>query len=135
MSHVLVSPEPIHFTGISQADVLFVLSEDGWGKTAAVLALMREDQWVFVVPKLVDRLTTKAQVRVLRLSALKGVAAAGRSLAAVAAGIAHLGFLSPESLIEAAGRINPAYAQANQAAVRKALAASQMLFVCWGIVS
>ena len=128
MSYVLVSPEPIHFTGISQADVLFVLSEDGWGKTAALSALMREDQWVFVVPELVDRLTTRAQVRVLRLSALKGVAAAGRFLAVVAAGIAHLGFLSPESLIAAAGRLNPAYAEANQAAVRKALAVTDVLF-------
>jgi 2-oxoglutarate/2-oxoacid ferredoxin oxidoreductase subunit beta len=128
MSQVLMSPEPIHFTGISQADVLFVLSGDGWGKTAALSALMREDQWVFVVPELVDRLTTRAQVRVLRLSALKGVAAAGRSLAVVAAGIAHLGFLSPESLIAAAGRLNPAYAEANQAAVRKALAVTDVLF-------
>ncbi len=128
MSYVLVSPEPIHFTGISQADVLFVLSEDSWRKTAAVSGLMREDQWVFVVPELVDRLTTKAQVRVLRLNALKGIAAAGRSLAVVAAGIVVLGFLSPESLIAAAGQLNPEYAQANQAAVREALVVTDVLF-------
>ena len=128
MSQVLLSPEPIHFTGISRADVLFVLSEDSWRETAAVSALMREDQWVFVVPELVNRLSTKAQVRVLRLSALKSVAAASRSLAAVAAGIVVLGFLFPESLIAAAGQLNPVYALANQAAVRVALTVTDVLF-------
>ncbi len=128
VSQVLVSPDPIHFTGISQADVLFVLSDEGREGAAAVAGRMDGTQWVFALPELAGQLVTRAQVRVLRLNALKGVAAASRSLAAVAAGIVVLGFLSPASLIAAAGQFNPAYAQANQAAVREALTVTDMLF-------
>jgi len=128
MSHILISPDPIHFTGIANPDVLFVLSEEGWEKIAALARRMDGTQCVFALPELAGRLVTRAQVRSFRPGALKGIAAAGRSLAVAAAGIAVLGFLSPESLIAAAGQLNPAYAQANQAAVRKALAVTDVLF-------
>jgi 2-oxoglutarate/2-oxoacid ferredoxin oxidoreductase subunit beta len=128
LSQILVSPEPIYFTGVAKADVLFVLSEEGLDKTIAAADCMDETQWVFALPELADRLVTKAHQRMLRLDALSGVAAASRSLAAVAAGIAYLGLLSPESLIMAAGELNPVYAEANQAAVRQALSVIDALF-------
>lgn len=130
LSQVLVSPEPIHFTGIAHADVLFVLSEEGRAKTAALANRMESPQHIFVLPELVDRLETQAQVRTIHPEALKHTPRASRSLAVVAAAAAMLGILSPDALIAAAGDLNPAYAEANQAAVREALSVHEALFVC-----
>jgi len=129
VSQVLMSPQPIHYTGAGAPDALFVLSEEAWCKVSDAAARMREDQWIFVSSGLVDRLQTKAQVRVLNAAALKGVSSASRSLSVVAAGLAHLGMLSPEALLAAAGELNPAYAAANQKAVRQAMDVAVDLFV------
>ena len=64
-------------------------------------------------------------MRVLDLDALKGVARSSQMLAAVAAGLARLDILDPEALVAAAGELGAAFAQANQDAVRVALAAAQ----------
>jgi len=129
VSQVLMSPEPIDYTGTGSPDALFVLSDEAWSKVSGAAARMRGDQSVFVVPGLADRLETRAQVHVFTQVALKGIPSASRSLAVVSAGIAQLGILSPEALLAAAGELNPAYAEANQRAVRQAMDVTKDLFV------
>ncbi len=122
VSELLLSPEPIAFTGITRPNVVFVLSPEGLDKVQREIAAMTEEDWLYVVPSLAGRVVTRAQVALLHLEALQGVARAATALAAVAAGLGNLGILDPEALIESAARLNPDYAQSNQHAVRTALA-------------
>ncbi|MBN1247065.1 MAG: 2-oxoacid:acceptor oxidoreductase family protein [Anaerolineae bacterium] len=128
LSELVLSPEAIDYGDTSVPDVLFVLSAEGWAKVADTARQMRPDQVVFVLPELVDAVTTAATVRVLRMGALQDVPAAGRSLAFVAAGMAARGYLSAEALLAAAGQLSPAYAQVNTAAVEVALGLGDDLF-------
>ncbi|MGC9467981.1 MAG: thiamine pyrophosphate-dependent enzyme [Anaerolineae bacterium] len=132
ISEVILSPEPIQYTGITEADVIFLFSEEAVAKTTARLGGSGRGQTLFVmqdlVPLLPDDVMKKSEVRVLAADRLRGVARSSITLALVAAAAVHQGFLSPESLITSAGRLNPAYAEANQDAVRKALASLDALF-------
>jgi pyruvate/2-oxoacid:ferredoxin oxidoreductase beta subunit/Pyruvate/2-oxoacid:ferredoxin oxidoreductase gamma subunit len=133
LSEVLISPEPILYTGIARPDVLFVLSEPGLAKVAAKIGAMKDDGWVFVTPELSPHLEPylspgqRERVRLLQLDELRGVARASLTLAAVAAGLASLDLLDPAALLDAAARISPAYAEPNQAAVRRALGAGRVV--------
>ncbi len=126
VSEVLVSSDPISYTAIDRADVLFVLSDEGYEKISDVISRMAGDGWVFVVPDLIPRVaaqvgSSQIRIRALRLEALKGVSHSSRTLAAVAAGLVSVGWLDPQALIAAAGSLSASYAQANQKAVRSAL--------------
>ena len=131
-SEVLISPEPVRHAGIARPDALFVLAPEGYRKVIGTIDHMAADGAIFVVPELVDQVSAQLAgrqdaplVRVLDLDALKGVARSSQMLAAVAAGLARLDILDPEALVAAAGELGAAFAQANQDAVRVALAAAQ----------
>ncbi|MGC9349604.1 MAG: thiamine pyrophosphate-dependent enzyme [Anaerolineae bacterium] len=125
LSEVVLAPTPIRYAGIHRPDVLFVLSEEGYEKVVPYLEVVPEDGLVFVLPSLTGRLRyvgeLRARLYTLNLDALKGVPRAGTNLAVVAAGLARLGFLSPEALLDAAARVSPAYATSNRQAVQASL--------------
>jgi 2-oxoglutarate/2-oxoacid ferredoxin oxidoreductase subunit beta len=130
ISEVTIAPEDLPYVGGARPNLLFVLAEEGYKKVSDLLGQMTAADWIFAVPDLVDQIgsqtargSTAPQLRALDPGVLKGVAGASRGLAAVAAGLAYLDLLSPEALIEGAGRLGAAHAQANQAAVRSALLA------------
>lgn len=130
LSELLLSPDPIIYTGVDQADVLFILAEEGWTKARSRLVTMTEDGWVFMMAPLVETfggdLQTAARVRLLNVT-LKGVARSCLALAAVAAGMVHTRLLKPEALLAAATALNPAYAQMNSDAVRTVLDALEIV--------
>ncbi len=132
VSEVLLGPQPIHTTAVEEIDVLFILSEKGYGKVAEDVARVT-DGWVFIASDLADgldlALPAGAHLALLELDTLNGIASSTLALAAVAAGAAFLGYLAPEALIEAAARINPAYADVNKRAVRRALDARDTLII------
>ncbi len=126
VSEVLVSSDPIFYTAIDRADVLFILCDEGYQKVSGTLSRMAEDGWVFAVPDLIPRVfaqvgSSHIRIRTLRLEALKGVSHSSRTLAAVAAGVASVGCLDSQALIDAAGSLSAAYAQVNRTAVQSAL--------------
>jgi pyruvate/2-oxoacid:ferredoxin oxidoreductase beta subunit/Pyruvate/2-oxoacid:ferredoxin oxidoreductase gamma subunit len=121
LSKLILSPVPIDYADAAVPDLLFVLSSEGWAKVAEMARRMRPDQMVIVHPELTDQIVTPAAVYRLRPEGLQSLSAASRAMAIVAAGMARRGVLSPESLIAAAGELNPTYAEANTGAVRAAL--------------
>ncbi|MGC9520673.1 MAG: thiamine pyrophosphate-dependent enzyme [Anaerolineae bacterium] len=133
ISEVLLSPQPIHTTATEEIDALFILSERGYQKVAKDVGRVAPGGWLFLASDLVRSvdvpLPDGVHLRLLELDALKGIASSSLALAAVAAGAAFLGYLAPESLIEAAAQLNPAYADANQRAVRRALAAQDTVII------
>lgn len=132
ISEILISPKPVHHAGIARPDALFVLAPEGFRKVIGAIAAMTSDGVIYAIPELIDQVLAQLagrpdapHVRLLDLDALKGVARSSRMLAAVTAGLTGLDILEPEALIAAAGELGAAFAQANQDAVRVALAAAQ----------
>jgi 2-oxoglutarate ferredoxin oxidoreductase subunit beta len=134
ISDVVISPEPIHYTGVTRPDALFILSAEGYRKVADWVDRMADGGWLFIVPELADQVADQLvgpnanelsppHVRVLHLDALEGIARSSGSLAAVAAGLALMDVLDPAALIEAAAEIDDSHAHINQRAVRSALGA------------
>jgi CO/xanthine dehydrogenase FAD-binding subunit len=87
--------------------------------------------WIFATPDLVDQVagtgvmngSREVRLYVIDIRTLKGIPRASQGLAVIGAGMAFTGILGHEALIEAAAALNPAYADANQAAVRQVLVA------------
>jgi Pyruvate/2-oxoacid:ferredoxin oxidoreductase gamma subunit len=125
LSEVLLAPAPIRYTGITQSDALFVLSEEGWKKVVGDLSTVADDGCIFIAPDVVEVLAeargVSASIYTLNPEVLQDVGRASVNLAVVAAGLAFLGVLRPEALVKAAGRISPAYAETNTKAVETAL--------------
>ncbi len=133
LSEILLAPTPIRYSVVSQPDLLFILSQQGYTKVAKQIEDMGPEGHIFVLSELVERLrsklTTKARLYELDVRALQGVARSSRMLATVAAGAAHLRLLTADALLAAAAKVSAAYAETNQRAVRAALDATNELII------
>ncbi len=110
LSELVLSPEPIEYSGIERPDVLLVLSEIGRMKAAPYLARMSEEGVVFTLPELAGAagLATRARVVVLDPAAMpRGLAKTHLALAAIGGAVRELGLL-PEAALEEAVRRGPA---------------------------
>ncbi len=122
ISELVLAPEEVRYTGVTVPDALFILSADGYHKTAHYLRTMPPTSRVFVVPEFAD-VATSAQKTVLDPETLTGVPRNNWMLGLVAAGLGRLGLFDPEALLEAAAGISAAYADQNRAAVAAVLQA------------
>ncbi len=105
VSEMILSPEPIDFTGIDQPDLLVVVSEEGLRKSRAHLASLGPEGRVVLAPG-VGEVQTAAEVTILDFTSLPGrVSRAESALVALAASVLKLGIVSFEALeAAAAGR-------------------------------
>lgn len=121
LSTLILSPEPVHYTGATAPDLLIVLAAEGWAKVAPIARAMAPDATVVTISDLAGVVETSARRLILQPEALAGVPKAGRALAITAAAAAYLDLISDQALLTAAADLNPTYAQANQSAVQAAL--------------
>ena len=122
ISEVILSPEPIRYTGIPKPDVLLLLSQDGYRKAGKYLSKLTAEDWLFTVPAFAD-LETPAKKVVLDFAGAK-IPAPGRELALISVGavVQRLKFLPPEALQEALQATQrPDIAAANAKVLEKGL--------------
>ncbi len=100
ISELVLSPEPIGYTGIPVPDVMIVLAPEGAGKVTRQLAGMGPDGRVYVEASLHARVAQATRAQVVPL---QGERLGRRSvaLAAVAAVAEREGWVSVEALLEA----------------------------------
>ncbi len=120
VSEINLAPEPVLHTGVVLPDALFILSADGYGRTAHYLPQLSPEAWVFVTPEFAS-VATPAR-RVVLDPALLAVPREQQAMALLVAGLKLLQLLPEAALLKAAGLLNPRYAEANQAAVQAGLA-------------
>lgn len=116
-SELILSPTPIEYSGVTQPDLLVVLSADGAKQARKYLERMDQASEVLVLPEWAD-LRTRARVSTLDFAAA-GVRlpASQYALAAVAAAAQRLGFLPAEALDEAAALGEPERVKGNRKAI------------------
>ena len=122
ISEVILSPEPIRYTGIPKPDVLLLLSRDGLRKAGKYLSRLTAEDWFFTVPAFAD-LETPARKVVLDFKSAK-IAAPARELALISIGAAveYLKFLPTEALREALrASQRPEIAAANMKVLEKGI--------------
>lgn len=102
LSELILSPQPIDYTGIARPDALVLVSPEGLAKVRGLLAAMTEDDLVFTTPEL-PRAETPARVVTLDFAAA-GVPQprTRRALAALAASLLRLDVVPVDALREAA---------------------------------
>jgi pyruvate/2-oxoacid:ferredoxin oxidoreductase beta subunit/Pyruvate/2-oxoacid:ferredoxin oxidoreductase gamma subunit len=122
VSELILSPEPIDYTGIRHPDALLILSDDGLAKSRGYLARMSETDRVFVLPAFAG-LDTKARVKLIDpASGSERVPKKALALFAVAAMLRELD-LFPQAALEAVAEMGPAaYATENLQAIGAAAA-------------
>lgn len=118
LSELILSPEPIDYTGIRRPDALLLLSEIGRKKAAGHLARMDEGGVVFVLPELVDREELPVP-RGVRLEVIdpepwpRGLRNTHLALMAVARAMEELGLLPAEALTESVRQGRDEHAERN----------------------
>jgi len=118
LSELVLSPEEIHYTGITRPDALVLLSEPGRKKAARYLAKMGPDDVVFALPELAG-VESRARVVVVDPASFPSrLAKTHLVLATLAAAVRRLGLLTPEALEEAARLGSGEHAVANLEAVK-----------------
>jgi 2-oxoglutarate/2-oxoacid ferredoxin oxidoreductase subunit beta len=127
VSELILSPHPVHYTGVDCPGALFILSPEGRAKADAYLSRLTPDCYLFVTPECADSDVMNAPVRpvVLEPAWFKGVSRGSLTLAQVAAGLGVLGCLPPEAWGDAAEQISPRYAEPNSRAIEAGLRASE----------
>jgi pyruvate/2-oxoacid:ferredoxin oxidoreductase beta subunit/Pyruvate/2-oxoacid:ferredoxin oxidoreductase gamma subunit len=120
LAELVLSPEPIHYTGIAHPDALVVLTPEGRAKVGKHLTLMGEGDVVFHSPALGD-LPTQARCVEVDPGRLAGSRVA---LFALAAALHDLGIVPLEALEEAARGGREAYARENLETIRLASGAA-----------
>ncbi len=119
IAELILSPDPIDFTGIDGPDLMVILSEDGLAKAGPYLAAMPAAGRVVMVPGLGD-VDTRATVDVLILDRLPNrVGKSELALAALTAAVVGGNVLSADALTVAAGEGR--YADKNLAAIAAGL--------------
>ena len=124
VSELILSPRPVHDTGVDGPGVLFILSPEGRAKATPYLADMTSGCHVFVVPSCEDLEVEDVEPVVLDPEWFEGVDRGNLTLAQVTAGLGRLGYLPGEALLDAAERISPRYADSNRRAVEAGLRAA-----------
>jgi pyruvate/2-oxoacid:ferredoxin oxidoreductase beta subunit/Pyruvate/2-oxoacid:ferredoxin oxidoreductase gamma subunit len=100
VSEVIIAPEEIHYSGVSEPDVLVIVSDDGLGKAGPYLDAMDETKTVFVAAGLTLP-DTKAQVVTIDpASSQTRIPKASLALAMVAHAVSKSGVV-PFGLFEA----------------------------------
>ena len=101
VSEVIMSPRPIHYTGISRPEIMVVLSPEGLAKVRHRLARMTGDDVLYINASLLP-VETRAQIVVLDFERA-GVRATRRNVAllGVAAGLRHAGLYPLDAFKEA----------------------------------
>jgi Pyruvate/2-oxoacid:ferredoxin oxidoreductase gamma subunit len=101
VSEVIMSPQPIHYTGISRPEMMVVLSKEGLAKVCRHLAHMTGDDVLYINASLLP-VETRARIAVLDFDRAD-VRATRRNVAllGVAAGLRHAGFYPLEAFQEA----------------------------------
>ncbi|MDR7435412.1 MAG: thiamine pyrophosphate-dependent enzyme [Armatimonadota bacterium] len=120
VSEVLLSPEPILYTGIPKPDHLLILAEEGLRQVRGKLAGLSEKATVHAVPSLLP-IPTQARVIPLDVEGRRGITKKTIAVAGVARFIQHTQIYPLEALKEAI-RISqpPEIAQEHLAAVEAA---------------
>ncbi len=126
VSEINLAPHPILYTGVSAPDALFILSADGYARTAHYLPRMTPESWLFVTPEFAP-LETSARRIILDPAALEGVTREQQAMAFIVTGLQMMRLLPESALLKAAELLNPRYAEANSAAVRAGLAYARHL--------
>lgn len=103
VSELILSPEEIHYPGVTRPDALLIVSQDGRKKATRYLAVMREDDCVFVLPECADVETRARVIPIDPRRASVRLAKTDVALAAVAAVVKYLDLL-PRAALEAAVR-------------------------------
>ncbi|MDF1512185.1 MAG: thiamine pyrophosphate-dependent enzyme [Anaerolineae bacterium] len=116
VTEIIISPEEIHYTGVDHPHALFVLSGEGYAKVAHYIPSMLDDHWLFVTPEFAE-IPTAARKIVLDPRCFTGIPHTCYSMAYIAAGVARMGILFPESILRAAQVINKTYSDINTRAV------------------
>jgi Pyruvate/2-oxoacid:ferredoxin oxidoreductase gamma subunit len=127
VSELILSPHPVHYTGVDCPGALFILSPEGRAKADAYLSRLTPDCHLFVAPECTDPDVMNGPVRpvVLAPAWFKGVSRGSLTLAQVAAGLGVVGCLPHEAWGDAAERISPRYAEPNRRAIEAGLRASE----------
>ncbi len=103
LAELVLSPEPIDYTGVERPDALAILTPEGRAKVERHLERMSAEGSVFTTPGLAD-LATEAGVTVLDPARLPAaVARSHLALAVMAAMARRLSLVAPEALVAAAG--------------------------------
>lgn len=123
ISEIILSPQPVHFSGVTSPTALFILTEDGYHKTAHYLAGMQPDSWVFVTPEYCD-VQTPAQVCIFDSASFMGIPRNNMGLAQVSAGLHYMGVLPESAVMQAARNVSASYAEQNQKVVSQGWQAS-----------
>jgi Pyruvate/2-oxoacid:ferredoxin oxidoreductase gamma subunit len=103
VSELILSPEEIHYPGVTRPDALLIVSQDGRKKATRYLVAMREDDCVFVLPECADVETRARVISIDPRRASVRLAKTDVALAAVAAVVKYLDLL-PRAALEAAVR-------------------------------
>jgi len=120
VAELILSPEPIDFTGIDRPDLMVILTEDGLAKAHPYLASMTAPNRVIMLPDLAD-VDTGATIEVLDLDPLPSrVARTELALVALTAAVVQQNVVSAEALLATASR-QGRYAEKNLAAVTAGL--------------
>jgi Pyruvate/2-oxoacid:ferredoxin oxidoreductase gamma subunit len=109
LSEVVLSPDEIHYTGITRPDALVVLTPEGRAKVGRQLAAMGPEDRVFHLP-VAGEIVTRARRIALDAGRLPGRRVA---LFALAAAVRECGILPLEALEAAAGQGEEAWAREN----------------------
>ena len=123
-SELILSPAPIDYAGVTQPDLLLVLSADGRKQARRYLERMEAESEVLALAEGLP-LETRAHVTVLDFAAA-GVRlpASQHSLAAVAAAVARLGWLPAAALDEAVAQGEPSHLDGDRKAIEAGRAAA-----------
>jgi len=126
LSELILSPEPIDYTGIRRPDALLLLSEIGYRKAAGRLARMGEGGVVFALSGL-GELEVPAGVRLERIdpeSWPRGLRKTHLALMVLARAVETLGLVPPEALLESVRRGPGEHAERNLEALGAARVSS-----------
>lgn len=122
IAELVLSPEPIEYTGIARPDALLAISAEGLAKCGRQLAAMTSAERLFALPELAQA-KTNASVRVIDPARSSVKIGAGRlALYCTARALAELDCLPLEALEAAAARSSE-YAEENLETIRAARAA------------
>jgi len=117
VSELILSPDEIHYAGITRPEALAILSVDGLKKAGRYLTTMDEHGRVFVLPAFAD-VTSRASVTVIDPTrASDRIPKAHVALAIISAVIHELGILPAEAVDEAARQLGGEHLAATLRAV------------------
>jgi 2-oxoglutarate ferredoxin oxidoreductase subunit beta len=121
VSELILSPQEIHYPGVTRPDALVILSQEGRAKAARYLAAMRQGDRVFALPECAD---VKTRARVTPIDPKRASVRLARTdvaLAVVAAVVQHLGLLPREALEQAVRQSGGAHVDSGVQAIRAGL--------------